>query len=43
MGFDEIILVGFDCGGIHSYKNDDEYKDAVCDWREELKNDLINE
>lgn len=46
MGFNEIILVGFDCGGgSHSYKKYDKYKDDICDWVEKngINNDLINE
>ena len=43
MGFNEIVLVGFDCGGIHSYKNYDEYKDDKCDWGQGLHHGLINE
>lgn len=40
MGFTEIILVGFDCGGEHSYKT--LYKDDVCDWGHGLNHQLIN-
>ena len=43
MGFNEIVLVGFDCGGIHSYKNDDKYKDDKCDWGQELHHGLVRE
>tara|TARA_B000000475_G_scaffold272231_1_gene272700 strand:- start:1848 stop:2585 length:738 start_codon:yes stop_codon:yes gene_type:complete len=32
MGFSEIILVGFDCGGDHSYKKHEKYENDVCDW-----------
>jgi hypothetical protein len=40
MGFNEIVLVGFDCGGDHSYK--DKYEDDVCDWGYGLNHQLIN-
>ena len=40
MGFSEIVLVGFDCGGDHSYK--DKYKNDVCDWGYRLNYQLIN-
>ena len=42
MGFKKIILVGFDCGGPHSYKDLKECKDDVCDWGENINKDLIN-
>lgn len=41
MGFNEIILVGFDCGGSHSYKKYDKYKNDVCDWGKNINYNLI--
>ena len=42
MGFSEIVLVGFDCGGQHSYKKLTEYKNDVCDWgTTDTSNELI--
>tara|TARA_B100001175_G_C19484940_1_gene629215 strand:+ start:28 stop:1551 length:1524 start_codon:yes stop_codon:yes gene_type:complete len=32
MGFTEIILIGFDCGGKHSYSVDEKYKNDICYW-----------
>lgn len=32
MGFREIILVGFDCIGNHSYSINSEYSNDICDW-----------
>ena len=42
MGFKRIILVGFDCGGSHSYKKFDECKNDICDWGSEINKDLVN-
>tara|TARA_B100000073_G_scaffold334304_1_gene326706 strand:- start:2133 stop:2858 length:726 start_codon:yes stop_codon:yes gene_type:complete len=41
MGFEEIILVGFDCGGEHSFKKYDECKEDVCDWGNQINRKLI--
>lgn len=32
MGFNEIVLVGFDCGGNHSFKKNEKYENDICDW-----------
>lgn len=40
MGFNKVVLVGFDCGGVHSYKYI--YKNDVCDWGYRLNIQLIN-
>lgn len=39
MGFEEIILVGFDCGGCHSYK--EKYKDDICEWDKNIDQNLV--
>ena len=43
MGFKNIILVGFDCGGEHSYKKYSECKNDVCEWGNTLNQELINQ
>ena len=40
MGFKKIILVGFDCGGDHSYKNI--VHDDKCDWGYNINKQLVN-
>lgn len=40
MGFKKIILVGFDCGGEHSYINDIE--NDKCDWGVNINIQLVN-
>lgn len=42
MGFKKIILVGFDCGGDHSYKKYKKYKEDVCNWGKNINKDLID-
>lgn len=43
MGFTKFILVGFDCGGNHSYKKFQEYKDDLCGWGKEINLKLVNQ
>lgn len=40
MGFKNIVLVGFDCGGDHSYKN--LVEGDVCDWGKGIHKRLVN-
>jgi len=40
MGVEEIILVGFDCGGDHSYKV--KYKNDICEWNKNIDKNLVD-